>query len=202
MADLGEWLNAALAGGTEAPLSRLELVQRYGGGEKGRAGLARRMAGISTRGKLPAKGTAERRGYDNAMRALQRGTPGINPRTGRMKQTRSGAQGAAAKIADIGRREREKSAGRKLARLAKTGGRVRLQALVSVRNGPRGDPNYTKPRDFDVDLSAEDWAAYAEIAAEGDAAGAAEFIEEVLIDARGLAGIEGRIEDVIGGTIQ
>jgi|SRR5579862_114346 len=56
----------------------------------GHAKLARRVAGIGPKAKLPAKGTEARRHYDSAMRGQQRAEAGgkVNPKTGRPVQSR------------------------------------------------------------------------------------------------------------------
>ncbi len=58
--------------------------------QSGHQALARRVAGIGPRSKLPAKGTAERRSYDSAMRGQQRAEAAgkVNPKTGRPLQAR------------------------------------------------------------------------------------------------------------------
>ena len=199
MASLSDWFENTLASGAVAPLSRTELIQEFGGGRKGAPALARRLVGLPAAGRLPSKGTAERKRYDSTLRAVERGEArGINPKTGRLRQARPGTS-RTGEIQEIGRQARIARAQQKMDKLRKSGGRVRVRADVSVR-GQRGR-GYSKERDFDVRISAEDWDGIAEIAATGDATRAAEELELLLLDARGLAGIGGEIDGVISGTI-
>jgi hypothetical protein len=58
--------------------------------QSGHQKLARRMAGIGPKAKLPPKGTPNRRAYDSAMRGQQRAEAAgkVNPKTGRPMQAR------------------------------------------------------------------------------------------------------------------
>lgn len=60
--------------------------------------VARKLAGIGPKAKLPKKGTEERRHYDSQMRAMQRAEAGgkINPKTGKPVQARPSAKAKAA----------------------------------------------------------------------------------------------------------
>jgi hypothetical protein len=138
------------------------------------------MAGLPKPGrkaaKLPAKGTAERRAYETAMRAMQRaGRAGqINPRTGKAYQTRAG-KARIEKAVEAIRTERRLGRRKSVT--------LKVTALVMINR----DPRYTRRRTMpDVTLSG---AGYRKIAA-GDAE-ALDVLADHLAEESGLAGAPG-----------
>jgi hypothetical protein len=199
MPPLLDWLENELSSAPVAPMTRAELEQTFGG----RPALARQIAGIPP-GRLPAKGTPERRRYETAMRALQRPERAgqINPRTGRLYQARRGIGGATGqRIAAIGRaRQRE-------AELRRVGGTIaRFQAEVSVNGYPPRERVFGP-----VEILTSDWAAIFDALAAGRTTEAEGILELRLTESKGLyrgyshftTGIAtAEIGDVTGGSIE
>jgi hypothetical protein len=106
--------------------------------------VARRLAGLPARGKLPELGTQARKAYRSAQRAAQRAAkkPGqVNPKTGKAYQMRVGAKVSTtrAQIAKERRLARKKSVTLK-----------NVTAMVTIND----DPRYRRRRSFgDISLS-------------------------------------------------
>jgi hypothetical protein len=92
-------------------------------------------------GKLPAKGTAERRAYETASRALQRAARAgqVNPKTGKAYQARPG-KARIEKATEAIRTERRIGRRKSVT--------VKVTAVVMINS----DPRYTRRRSF-PDLS-------------------------------------------------
>lgn len=176
----------------EARPTRAAIIEAGGGRGKGRARLARRMAGISLDGRLPAKGTDARRRYDAAMRALQRAEPGINPRTGQPKQTRSGSKATNRRVEEIIRQERRGV--RDERRLQVAGGRIVIVATVKISRDER-------ERDFDVDLSNVEWSRVINTVQQGNVDDAVEDLSQMILYAYELDELGAEITNVRGGRI-
>jgi hypothetical protein len=144
-------MNVDELGRAGAQVTRESLIGAWGGGSKGRAGLARRMAGVKPDVKLPRKGSKARKRYDAAMRGLQRAEGGVNPRTGLPKQTRTGAKKTQARIERIVKRERSRAQTPEENRLQTRGGRFVGKAMVQISRSK-------KTRDFSFSLNAAEWS--------------------------------------------
>jgi hypothetical protein len=161
----------------------------------GRGSLARRMAGIGT-GKLPAKGTAERKRYDSAMRSIQRaGKAGqINPKTGQPYQARPGTK----RIEEVGKALRRE---RQLLR-QKTITLKNVTATTTINQ----DRKYSRVRQFgDVELTRAEFRKILKARNAGRTNEADALIGDKLAESRGLIGAPGidnvQISDIESGEI-
>jgi hypothetical protein len=153
------------------------------------------MAGIGP-GKLPARGTSDRKRYDSAMRSLQRAEKAglINPRTGRPYQARPGKR-----IEEIGsalRRERQLL-------------RRRTVTLrnVSATTTINRNPDYSRVRSFgDVTLTRAEFRQILRARNAGRTDEADALIGDKLAESRRLVGAPGiatvEINDIESGEIE
>jgi hypothetical protein len=194
MARPTDWLDRGLAsqqGRRARPLTRDQVIRAAGG----RTALARRMAGVG-QGKLPAKGTAARKSYDSAMRAIQRAEKAgqINPRTGQPYQARPGTR----KIEAIGKAlRREKQLLRR---------RDITLRNVSAMTTINGNPDYSRVRSFgDVTITRAEFRQILRARDAGRTDEADALIGDKLMDSRRLRGAPGimsiEISDIEGGEI-
>lgn len=172
--------------------TRAATVEAWGGGGKGRARLARRIADVPVDGPLPKKGTAERRRYDAAMRALQRAEPGVNPKTGKPKQFRSGNKTVNRRVEEIIKQERRGI--REERKLREGGGRIVMTALVQISK-------HVSQRDFDLHLTGRQWSHIIELVQQGDTKAAVADLERRILHAYELDKFGAKIINVIRGRI-
>ena len=196
MARPTDWLDRGLAsqqGRRARPLTRDQVIRAAGG----RPALARRMAGVGPAGKLPAKGTAARKNYDSAMRAIQRAEKAgqINPRTGRPYQARPGGTKKIEAIGKALRRERQLLRRREI-----------TLRNVSAMTTINGNPDYSRVRSFgDVTITRAEFRQILRARDAGRTDEADALIGDKLMDSRRLRGAPGimsiEISDIEGGEI-
>lgn len=176
----------------EARPTRAATVEAWGGGGKGRAKLARRVANLPADAALPKKGTAERRRYDAAMRALQRAEPGVNPKTGRPKQFRSGNKTVNRRVEEIIQKERRGI--REERKLQEGGGRIVITAEVKISQS-------RSQREFDVALTSDEWKRVIGLVQQGDMDLAVDDLSQMILGAYELADLQAEITSVTRGRI-
>jgi hypothetical protein len=186
---ISDALDAFLRGGTvDGPQAPSEVFSAYGASQREQnTNMARELTGTPP-GRLPAKGTAERRSYDTALRNTQRyqrwvrNEPGEkrNPARSRTNLDRL-RRGAALRL---GRRNAE--------RLAREGLRFQFRSQVRISKdqrlrtwpaGPSGHPVRQSVDGAALREATELWMA-------GDSMAASEALVEAALQAYGLGGAE------------